>query len=59
MVQSWQHVEKMSAPSGGATDGGDNDGFGDDEEILLAGVQEVVGGDRLDMRGFADASRAG
>ena len=27
VVQSWQHVERMSAPGGGATGGGKNDGF--------------------------------
>ena len=37
MVQSWQHVEKMSAP-GGATGDEGNDGFGDDDEILLSSL---------------------
>ena len=37
VVQSWQHVEKMSA-SGGATGDEGNDGFGDDDEILLSSL---------------------
>ena len=54
VVQSWQHVEKMSA-SGGATGDVGDDGFGDDDEILrgsdcgvlptatFLGVRDVVG----------------
>ena len=37
VVQSWQHVEKMSA-SGGATGDVGDDGFGDDDEILLSSL---------------------
>ena len=37
VVKSWQHVEKMSAP-GGATGDEGNDGFGDDDEILLSSL---------------------
>ena len=37
VVKSWQHVEKMSAPRGATGDEG-NDGFGDDDEILLSSL---------------------
>ena len=37
VVKSWQHVEKMSA-SGNATGDVGDDGFGDDDEILLSSL---------------------
>ena len=41
VVKSWQHVEKMSAP-GGATGDEGNDGFGDDDEILLCRILKYL-----------------
>ena len=54
VVQSWQHVEKMSAPGGATGDVGD-DGFGDDDEILLSSLDPA---EALKMlRAKAKASR--